>query len=273
MSNRDVPTATTPSQTTAVHAVPQTAPSPPLLDANRTGLPFFQQPGHFKRSWHPELYDAAVGFTVASTDGSTAVQIDGVTGDLTTVGVNGQQFAVQMTHTLPALANVSGWQVKVVTSSTSAVSADGADRAGGADSVDSDGNVAAANAAVIVTRTLPGKVSITATYTANSSVPNAVQCTLSITGLQPTTPFTTPFTSEFLFDPERSAADLAWWAPWDRNSYRTGMAWTNPLNPSDGGKGFWSGSYNYGNILILTDVLCLCVCVCVCFPHFLIFLL
>ena len=97
--------------------------------------------------------------------------------------------------------------------------------------------------AVMVTRTLPGRVRLTETFSPGDT--GSVQWSLSVIGLNAST-FTAPISTAVLFDPATSQTDLTWWSPWDWSSYSRSAPWIDPLKPSDGRFGFWAGSYNYG---------------------------
>ena len=174
------------------------------------------------RQWNYLVPTPAALFVVKSADGSMSISIDATSGAVTKIVVSEQPFAFSGEHSLPALANLSGWQVDVVP--------------------DTPGPTPGR---VTVAKTLPGHAKIVIVYSTDASTPGAVKCTVTVTGLRSTI-FTSEIASSFLTDQATSEAELRWWAPWDRDSYHTGVTWTNPLLPSDGGYGFWSGSYVYG---------------------------
>ncbi len=57
--------------------------------------------------------------------------------------------------------------------------------------------------------------------------------------------WTAPISTTLSF---QNASQLQLWAPWDRDSAKSTNTWVDPLLPSDGGLGWWTGSYYYGNI-------------------------
>ena len=162
----------------------------------------------------------AAELRASSADGTASVTVDATSGDLTAVTVGAQSFPTRGLSTiLPLLANhSSGWSISVT------------HQVGGA---------------VRVVRTLRSYVSVAEEFSPDPSAPSAIAWSLNVTGLA-STPFTLPVSTSFAFD-KQTAAEVQWWAAWDRGSYGGADPgpWTDPLSPSDGGAGFWSGSYNY----------------------------
>ncbi len=96
---------------------------------------------------------------------------------------------------------------------------------------------------VSVTTTLAGpepgqEVTLTEHYTATVS---SVHCEITVGGFKGAAAWTAPVVTLLNFT---DASQLQLWAPWDRQS--TPDKWTDPLLPSDGGLGWWTGQYYYG---------------------------
>jgi hypothetical protein len=159
-------------------------------------------------------------FTVRSTDGRASISIDGATGEVIAVQSGGHSFATRALSTLLPLLTAGDWAVTAA-------------------KVDGGG--------VRVERVLQGKVKVVEQFTADESAPSGILWSLSVLGLS-SAAFSMPISTSFAFDPTTAADSLSWWAPWDRGSYsgRDPGPWTDPLKPSDGHFGFWSGVYNYG---------------------------
>ena len=99
------------------------------------------------------------------------------------------------------------------------------------------------NGSVEVVARYPGVATVTQRFSPDKDQVSAIAWSLSIAG-EGLSPLTTPVVSSWSFDVTYAAANLSWWAPWDRDSYK-GL-WVDPLLPSDGGRGFWPGEYKYG---------------------------
>ena len=67
---------------------------------------------------------------------------------------------------------------------------------------------------VRVVRTLRSYVSVAEEFSPDPSAPSAIAWSLNVTGLA-STPFTLPVSTSFAFD-KQTAAEVQWWAPWDR---------------------------------------------------------
>ena len=96
---------------------------------------------------------------------------------------------------------------------------------------------------VSVTTTLAGPapgqgVTLTEHYTA---APSSVHCEITVGGFKGAAAWTAPVVTALNFT---DASQLQLWAPWDRQS--SPDKWTDPLLPSDGRLGWWTGQYYYG---------------------------
>ena len=75
---------------------------------------------------------------------------------------------------------------------------------------------------------------------------NSVHCTATVHSFKSGSgqPWTAPIVTSLSM---ADASNLQLWAPWDRESAQHGQTdWVDPLVPSDGEKGWWTGQYYYG---------------------------
>ena len=162
---------------------------------------------------------ASTSLSVRSTDGKASVTVEISTGEILAVGSGAHSFATRaLSSLLPAVG--STWVVAVT-------------------QLDGGG--------VRVERSLTGTAKVVEQFTADPSAPSAVLWSLSVVGLAEKA-FTMPISTSFAFDQATAESDLQFWALWDRGSYSgpDPGPWTDPLKPSDGKRGFWNGTCNYG---------------------------